>query len=193
MGGEFAEEVVVGSSGAVGRSFGGMFEELHARGCVVPEERGVDEPTIFFDVEGVATAFVIVQGEVVFAKEEVRDGGGEHRVGPSENRLWIRREVVERFVADEGDEEGVFIDDDGATTGEATNQGDGRGKCVEVDEVGGMARDAEDNGGSGAGVDQDKVVCFVAKKMFFEAKLVVDGGVFELDELKHGAGSGARP
>lgn len=59
------------TAGAVGRSFRGMFEELHAGGCVVPEEGSVNKPAIFFDVEGVAAAFVVTKSEVVFAEGEV--------------------------------------------------------------------------------------------------------------------------
>lgn len=83
-------------------------------------------------------------------------------MGPAEDRFGVGREVVEGFIADKGDEEGVFVDDDGAAAGEATDQGDGGRKCVEVDEVGGMAGDAKDDGGGGAGIDEDVIVCVVA-------------------------------
>lgn len=114
-------------------------------------------------------------------------------MGPAENWFGIGREIMERFVADEGDEEGVFVDDDGATTGEAADKGNGGRKCIEVDEVMGNPGDAEDNGGGGAGVDEDVVVGVVAQKLFFEEELVVDGGVLELDKLIHEDDSGARP
>ena len=107
-----------------------MFKKLHAAGCIIPEEGGVYKPTIFFDVEGVASAFFFADDKVVFAKFEMGDGGLEHGGGPSENRFGIGGEFMDRFVTDESYKDGLFIDDDGSASAKSADERDGGGKLV---------------------------------------------------------------
>ena len=164
---QFAEEVAMRAALPVGRSFGRVLEELHAGGVVVPEKRGVDEPPVFLDIEGVTATFFFTDGEVVFAELESGDRGGQDGGGPTEDGLGIGGESVGRFVADERDEEGVFIDDDGASPAEAAEDGDGGRELIKMDECFWFAGDAHDDGRGCAGVDKAKVASVTAKQLLF--------------------------
>ena len=71
-----------------------MFEEGHPIGTKVPKERGVDEPPLFFDVEGVAATFFMADDKVVFPQLEVGNVLGKTRSGPSQNRFGVGRKRV---------------------------------------------------------------------------------------------------
>jgi len=145
---ETTEEAVVGSVLPVFGLFGGEKEVVHIAGGIVPEERGVVNPAIFGDVLGVAATLAGFDDVVVFFEEKVWDFPGilvEAR-GPAEDGFRIGGDVEGFMGKDEGDEEGGFIDDDGATAAEALVDGN----AVFFDEgnveVGsGVAGDAHDD------------------------------------------------
>jgi len=177
----------VGAGVTVAGLFGGEEEIVHVGLLVVPEEGGVVEPAVFLDVLGVAATFPGADGVVVFGEVEVGDipGGLIELCGPAEDRLWEGVDGEGAFRENEGDEEGVGIDDDGAAAAEALDHGDGI--CLDlckIEELAWFSGDSHDDGAGRAAVDETEVALVGAQERLFELELLEDRLVFKKDQVK---------
>lgn len=141
------------------------------------------QPAILLDVLRIAAAFSVCDDKVVFA--QVKVGMVEHfaveRFVPAQNWLWIRDAVEHLFVANEGDEESVFVDDDGAAAAKAFDEGDAvLAGAITVDEFFFFAGDAHDDGARGSFADDAPVARIGTQECFFQQQLVVDGIVGQM-------------
>lgn len=84
------------------------------------------EPAVFLDVLGVAAAFFFSDAIVVFFELEMGNLPGVfvEVCRPAENRFWKWMNVDVVFRHDKGDEESVFVDDDGASAAKSLDHGD---------------------------------------------------------------------
>lgn len=152
------QKLLVLASGAIGGRFLGMQQQSHPFWLVIPKEGGVVQPAIFFEILGVAAALFLAEDIVIFvdAKIFVGEDGRVELFGPLED--WLRECGKGFSLADEGDKERGFVDDDGSSTAEASNE---RNACSEgfllIDQLLDFTRDAEDNRRRGAFVDETKI------------------------------------
>jgi len=85
------------------------------------------QPTVFLDVLCVSATFLFTNCVIVFDEVESRnlEAVGVEFAAPTENGLGERMDVEHIvFIEDEGEKEGVFVDNDGASAAEALDDGD---------------------------------------------------------------------
>ena len=63
---EFTEEIFMGSAVSVGRGFLREKERLHMNLAKIPKKGGVLKPPFFFDVLGIAAAFMTSKYKIIF-------------------------------------------------------------------------------------------------------------------------------
>lgn len=124
----------------------------------------MQEPPVFADIESVTTAFFFTDHEIVFTQRDDAKDLLVEVAGPAEDRFGIGRKIMDIGVVDEGDEDGLFVNDDGAAPTETADDGNslalgGR----EVDELIGFSRDAEDDGGRCSFIDKADVARVMAQ------------------------------
>ena len=127
---ETADEIGVGAIGTVFRLTFGLLEQRHALWIVVPKESGVMDKAIFANVLGVSTTFVGPDAVVIFLQ---CDRVGEERGSPAHDPFGKGALAV----GNDGEEDGLFVDDDCATSTIALDQRDV--EFVEVDQFIGFA------------------------------------------------------
>lgn len=138
------------------------------------------EEALFAQVLGVAGAFEIADGVVIFFEMEVGvlEGLFIEVGGPAVDGLGKEGEVVGLFLEDEGYEEGALIDDDSAASAESADEGQGlflhaRG----VEKLFGLSGDAHDDCGGRAAVDEADIAPVCAEQGLFKGELLQDGHV----------------
>lgn len=134
------------SACTVRRCFGRVFEISHVLFCIIPKKGCMNKPSIFFDVEGIASTFARADDKVVFAQLEVGSGFLQHGGCKAQDGLWIGGKGVERFVADESDKDSFFIDDHCATATKSSDKRNGGRQFVEMNKFMIFVRDTEYDG-----------------------------------------------
>jgi len=145
------------------------------------------DPPVFPHILGIAAALFLSNAIVVFPQAEARDIPGRSiKVRrPPEDRFRERGRIDIRFCHDEGDEEGVFVDDDSSPSAESFDHGD----VIffdfrKIEKLLGLARDAHDNRPRGAEIDDAKISGLGAKERLFELELLEDGDLIEENPMK---------
>ena len=144
------------------------------------------EPSLFFDVLGVAAAFLFVDAVVVFP--ELKMGNLPRLLvqfsRPAEDRFgeWVDREGA--FVHDECDEQGIFIDNDGAAAAEPFDDGNALSfDRIDIEQFIRLSGDSHHDGSRRAVVEDAKISPVGPEERLFELELLKNGGIFELDQM----------
>ena len=145
------------------------------------------KPPILFDVLGVAAAFLFVDAVVVFP--ELKMGNLPRLLvqfsRPAEDRFgeWVDREGA--FVHDECDEQGIFIDNDGAAAAEPFDDGNALSfDRIDIEQFIRLSGDSHHDGSRRAVVEDAKISPVGPEERLFELELLKDIDLGQFDEVE---------
>jgi hypothetical protein len=141
----------------------------------------VVEPSVFFDVLGVAATLLFPDAIVIFLQVEVGDfpSIGIEIGRPAKDRFWEGVDMDEVFSHNERDKEGVFIHNHGTAAAKSLDHGDvSFFDRFNMDMRFWLSRDPHDNRARRSLIDDAKVSLIRTQERFFQLKLLKDGCVF---------------
>ena len=144
-------------------------------------------PPVFPHVLGVSAAFFFADAVVIFSEVEAGDvpGGAVEAGRPFEDWFGIGGEVEVGFGDDEGDKEGLFVNDHCAAAAEPFDDGDVfLSHFRKVEEELWLARYAHHDRPGRSPVDDAKTPVVGTEERFFKPELLEDGNVFEEDKME---------